>query len=109
MDWKRMIRLKKVNTEEAAAQAEVSMAEEPEAEDSRAERRRQKKRQKHRYRVRLIPIWLRLLIVLVLFAASLTVGAMVGYGVVGKGDPMDVFHKHTWVHIYNVVYKDVKK
>ncbi|HET7581099.1 MAG TPA: DNA-directed RNA polymerase subunit beta [Bacillales bacterium] len=98
-----------MNNETAAAQAEASIAEEPEAEDSRENRSKQEKREKHRYRTRLIPIWLRLIIVICLFAGSLVVGAMVGYGVVGKGDPMDVFHKHTWKHVYNVVYKDVDK
>lgn len=78
-------------------------------EDSREERKKRGKSDKHKYRVRLIPIWLRLIIVVFLLAGSLVAGTMVGYGVVGKGKPMDVFHKKTWEHIYNIVYEDVGK
>ncbi|OIU67717.1 DNA-directed RNA polymerase subunit beta [Rossellomorea aquimaris] len=54
-------------------------------------------------RVRMIPIWLRILLVIVLLAASLALGAMVGYGVIGDGNPADVFKKETWQHIIDIV------
>lgn len=56
-------------------------------------------------RVRLIPIWLRLMIIIVLFAVSLMAGAIVGYGIIGDGKPTDVFKKDTWQHIIDLVEK----
>ncbi|MBH9966665.1 DNA-directed RNA polymerase subunit beta [[Bacillus] enclensis] len=56
-------------------------------------------------RVRMLPIWLRILLVIVLLAASLALGAMVGYGVIGDGNPADVFKKETWQHIIDIVVK----
>jgi hypothetical protein len=56
-------------------------------------------------RVRMLPIWLRILLVFLLLAASLVLGAMVGYGVIGDGDPTDVFKKETWQHIIDIVMK----
>ncbi|MGR3766111.1 DNA-directed RNA polymerase subunit beta [Rossellomorea sp. NS-SX7] len=56
-------------------------------------------------RVRMLPIWLRILLVVLLLAASLAFGAMVGYGVIGDGNPTDVFKKETWQHIIDIVTK----
>jgi DNA-directed RNA polymerase subunit beta len=56
-------------------------------------------------RVRMLPIWLRIVLVIVLLAASLAFGAMVGYGVIGDGNPADVFKKETWQHIIDIVVK----
>ncbi len=57
-------------------------------------------------RIRLIPIWLRLLLVALLLVASLVAGAMIGYGVIGDGSPADVFKKSTWVKISDIVKKE---
>ncbi|WP_409296035.1 DNA-directed RNA polymerase subunit beta [Peribacillus sp. SCS-26] len=59
-------------------------------------------------RVRLIPIWLRLVIVAFLIAFSAAAGAMVGYSILGSGKPFDVFKKSTWTHIGDLVNKDVR-
>jgi DNA-directed RNA polymerase subunit beta len=56
-------------------------------------------------RVRMLPIWLRVLLVILLLAASLALGAMFGYGVIGDGNPADVFKKETWQHIVDIVMK----
>jgi hypothetical protein len=56
-------------------------------------------------RTHLIPIWLRLLIVLALMAASLAAGLTIGYGVIGDGKPLDVFKRSTWQHIIDFVEK----
>ncbi|MBH0230608.1 DNA-directed RNA polymerase subunit beta [Halobacillus yeomjeoni] len=56
-------------------------------------------------RRRILPIWLRLLIVLVLSAAALLLGVMVGYGVIGDGKPMDALNWETWQHIIDIVTK----
>ncbi|HLS22930.1 MAG TPA: DNA-directed RNA polymerase subunit beta [Pseudogracilibacillus sp.] len=64
-----------------------------------------KKRTKNK-RVRLIPIWLRIIIVLVLAVVALAFGLMFGYGVIGDGNPTDVFQKETWQHIIDIVTKE---
>ncbi|GAJ38367.1 DNA-directed RNA polymerase subunit beta [Saccharococcus caldoxylosilyticus] len=79
-----------------------AQTEEVSKEETRAERRRRFQR------TRLIPIWLRLIIVAVLMAISLAAGAMIGYGVIGDGNPFDVFHRSTWQHIIDIVEKDTK-
>jgi hypothetical protein len=56
-------------------------------------------------RIRLIPIWLRLLIILFLVIASALVGIVVGFGVIGNGNPLDAFHKETWQHIIDIINK----
>ncbi|WP_031406716.1 DNA-directed RNA polymerase subunit beta [Geobacillus vulcani] len=56
-------------------------------------------------RTRLIPIWLRLIIIAVLMAASLAIGAVVGYSAIGDGRWLDVFRPSTWQHILDFVEK----
>lgn len=58
---------------------------------------------KKRLRIRLIPIWLRVIIVAVLIVFFFFIGAMIGYGVIGDGNPFDVFKKSTWTHIEQIV------
>lgn len=57
-------------------------------------------------RIRLLPIWLRILLFVVLLAGSLVGGAMFGYGVIGDGKPMDVLEKSTWQHIVDIVMRE---
>lgn len=61
---------------------------------------------KQRIRVRLIPIWLRIIVVILLLALSIVLGAMFGYGVMGGGKAKDIFEKSTWVHIVDLVEKE---
>ncbi|MCG6796373.1 DNA-directed RNA polymerase subunit beta [Geobacillus sp. YHL] len=56
-------------------------------------------------RTRLIPIWLRLIIVAALMAISLAAGAVVGYSAIGDGAWLDVFRPSTWQHILDFVEK----
>ncbi|MGX1901369.1 DNA-directed RNA polymerase subunit beta [Thermolongibacillus altinsuensis] len=58
---------------------------------------------------RLIPIWLRLIIVAVLVVISTAIGAMVGYSVLGDGKPLDALKPSTWQHIIDLVEKDTEK
>ncbi|WP_040207085.1 DNA-directed RNA polymerase subunit beta [Neobacillus jeddahensis] len=58
-----------------------------------------------RVRIRMIPIWLRFVILFVLIVVSVVVGAVVGYGVIGGGDVADVFKESTWSHIRDLVDK----
>ena len=59
-----------------------------------------------RVRLRLIPIWLRVMMVIVLFIMCTVIGAVIGYGVVGNGKVSDVFYKSTWTHVVDLVEKE---
>jgi DNA-directed RNA polymerase subunit beta len=59
-----------------------------------------------RIRIRLIPIWARILLVLFFMAVSTLIGLVVGYGVIGSGNPADVLDKSTWQHIIDLVEKE---
>ncbi|WP_153730387.1 DNA-directed RNA polymerase subunit beta [Sporosarcina obsidiansis] len=54
-------------------------------------------------RVRMIPIWLRLLILLALLVIAAILGAVIGFSVIGDGSAGDVFHKETWQHIFDIM------
>ncbi|WP_010531606.1 DNA-directed RNA polymerase subunit beta [Lentibacillus jeotgali] len=69
-------------------------------------KRRQEKRQNKRPRRRIFPIWLRIIVVLVLSAIALLVGLMVGYGIIGDGNPIDALKWETWQHIIDIVVKE---
>lgn len=53
--------------------------------------------------IRLFPIWLRLILVLLLFAGVAALGLYVGYSVVGDGSPGEIFQKETWTHITDII------
>ena len=72
--------------------------------NSRIERKKHDKGQK--VRIRLVPLWARIIIVLMLMAMALVGGAMVGYSVMGDGKATDIFKKSTWTHIGDLVNKD---
>lgn len=59
-----------------------------------------------RIKVRLLPIWLRLLLVIGLIFFALLSGALIGYSVIGGGEATDVFKKSTWTHIIDIVNKN---
>lgn len=59
-----------------------------------------------RIRIRLIPIWLRIIIVALLIVISTIAGAAVGYSVMGDGEVKDIFQKSTWTHIFDLVEKE---
>ncbi|WP_382920874.1 DNA-directed RNA polymerase subunit beta, partial [Streptomyces sp. NPDC057062] len=62
-------------------------------------------KEKRKVRVRLIPIWLRVIIVIFTLFISLILGVIIGYGVIGDGKPMDALKKSTWTHIIDLVNK----
>ncbi|WP_233194234.1 DNA-directed RNA polymerase subunit beta [Sporosarcina sp. P21c] len=53
--------------------------------------------------VRMIPIWLRLLLILLLMVLAAIAGTMVGFSVIGDGSAGDVFKKETWQHIFDIM------
>ncbi|MDQ1000271.1 hypothetical protein QFZ28_000671 [Neobacillus niacini] len=58
-----------------------------------------------RIRIRLIPIWLRILLLVIFTGVFMAAGAAVGYGVLGDGNPGDVLKASTWTHIIDLVEK----
>ncbi|MFC7319332.1 DNA-directed RNA polymerase subunit beta [Halobacillus campisalis] len=54
-------------------------------------------------RRRAVPIWLRIVLVLVLSVVALVVGLMIGYGVIGDGNPLDALNWSTWQHIIDIM------
>ncbi|KKI89718.1 hydroxymyristoyl-ACP dehydratase [Bacillus sp. SA1-12] len=72
----------------------------------KAKKTKDKQQEKVKIRVRLIPIWLRVLLVLIFMAISAIVGIIVGYGVIGTGDPSDALDQSTWQHIIDLVEKE---
>lgn len=56
-----------------------------------------------RPRMRVIPIWIRIILVAAFFCVAVVAGAMFGYGILGDGAPMDVLKKDTWEHIFDLV------
>jgi hypothetical protein len=56
-------------------------------------------------RVRLIPIWLRIVLLAVMVVGCVIGGAMVGYGFLGDGNATDVLNKSTWTHIIDLIEK----
>ncbi|MFC0561046.1 DNA-directed RNA polymerase subunit beta [Halalkalibacter alkalisediminis] len=78
----------------------VSVSEE--SEEETREQRREKRREK-KPRLRLIPIWLRILISLLLIGGSLILGMMFGYGVIGGGEPGEAIRPETWYHIVDII------
>ena len=53
--------------------------------------------------VRILPIWLRIILVLLLLVGAAVVGAMIGYGYIGDGNPGDVLKKETWTHVLDIM------
>lgn len=45
----------------------------------------------------------RILIVVVLFLVVALVGSMIGYGVIGDGNPLQVLTPGTWTHIFDIM------
>lgn len=56
-------------------------------------------------RVRLIPVWVKVAIVILLTIASVLAGTVVGYGVIGNGKPSEALQKGTWMHIIDIINK----
>jgi len=63
------------------------------------------KNKKQQMRFRLIPLWLRLIIIMILVSASLLAGIYVGFAILGPGDASEAFKLETWKHILDLVNK----
>ncbi|GGJ91678.1 hypothetical protein GCM10007063_12860 [Lentibacillus kapialis] len=93
----------KVTREDQKQQGEIST--DKAARKEQRKKRKEEKRQNKKPRRRIFPIWLRLIVVLVLSVIALLVGVMVGYGVIGDGNPTDALKWETWQHIIDIVVK----
>ncbi len=60
---------------------------------------------KEKIGLQIVTFVLKILLVIVLIALAFIIGAMIGYGVLGDGDPFAVFEKETWVHIFSYFTK----
>ncbi|BAK17784.1 hypothetical protein SSIL_3361 [Solibacillus silvestris StLB046] len=54
-------------------------------------------------RLRLIPIWLRIIIVILLFLVAVIVGLVVGYSGIGDGAASDILKWETWQHLLDII------
>lgn len=70
------------------------------------ENKKLRTRRKEKVRIRKFPIWLRLIVIFVLSIFSLVLGLMVGYGVLGDGNPIDALKVETWQHIFDIIHKE---
>ena len=78
------------------------------------QKKEQKVEKKHaenenKIRIRLIPIWLRVIMIIGLIFVSMTLGAAIGYGVLGDGKVSDVFKPSTWTHLIDLVHVEKEK
>ena len=53
--------------------------------------------------IRMIPIWLRLILIILLIGIVTVIGLRIGYSYIGDGNPEDVLKKETWVHIFDII------
>ena len=83
-----------------------TIEEKEEVVEEKQEKSRTSLKQIRKFRVRKFPIWLRIIVVLILAVLTSIVGLMVGYGVVGEGNPTDALKIETWQHIIDIVEKE---
>jgi flagellar basal body-associated protein FliL len=69
------------------------------------EKKKESERKNELVRIRLIPIWLRLVLLMVFMFTAVVAGAVVGYSMLGGGKASDVFKASTWTHIRDLVEK----
>lgn len=60
------------------------------------------KEKKRRKQTRLTPLG-RFILSLILIVLTAVLGALIGYSLIGQGNPIDVFKLDTWIQLYDVV------
>lgn len=53
--------------------------------------------------IRIIPIWLRIILVALILVGAVALGVTIGYGYLGDGNPADALKKETWTHILDII------
>ena len=71
--------------------------------ENNLKKKNRKRSKKRKLKFVCFPIWLRLLIVAGLIVIMVIIGALIGYSVIGGGNPIDVFKPSTWTHIVDIV------
>lgn len=82
------------------AQSRKTNSSEPEKPNTQETRPQKKTRW---VQIRLIPIWLRVLLVVLLLVVMAALGAMVGYSILGDGNAADALKWETWQHILDIM------
>jgi len=54
-------------------------------------------------RIRLVPIWLRIILILLLFIIVTAIGLVFGYSIIGEGQSSDALKWSTWKHILDII------
>jgi len=80
--------------------------EEAETRKQQKKKQKQEKKKNKKPRRRVFPIWLRIIVVLLLAVGALTLGLMIGYGVLGGGKALDALKTETWQHVIDIVTKE---
>ncbi|SFM16123.1 DNA-directed RNA polymerase subunit beta [Gracilibacillus orientalis] len=76
-----------------------------ETKTKKAKRANEKQKEK-KYVRRLIPIWAKVLIIVLLSLFALMVGLIIGFSILGDGSPLDVLKWGTWQHIIDFVKEE---
>lgn len=72
--------------------------------DKQTSRKKRKKQQRTKTPIRRIfPIWLRLIVVFLLAIFALIIGMVIGFSVLGDGDPLDVLTFDFWRHVIDII------
>jgi|GEM_PF-4232987 len=86
-------------------EVDETVGHEKEEAKGKSRQKERKRRKKLKYRRRKFPIILRVLLILALFAASLVLGLMFGYGILGQQEAKEILEKDVWQHIIDIVKK----
>ena len=82
---------------------ELNETVEEQSKKRRAEEIDNDEQQKRFIRIRLIPIWLRIVLILLLFIIVTAIGIVFGYSVIGEGEAGDALKWSTWKHILDIM------
>jgi hypothetical protein len=63
-------------------------------------------KQTGRKETRLTPLG-RFMLALFIIVITAVIGALIGYSIIGTGNPFDVFMPSTWIHLYDVIVKSL--
>ena len=54
-------------------------------------------------KIRLLPIWLRIILILLLLVIVAAIGLIFGYSIIGEGESVDALKWSTWKHILDIM------
>lgn len=89
-------------TRQARRKNKEKMNKNTEGKQTRSENRTKEKKEKKPIR-RIFPIWLRLIIIFLLCFLAVILGLIVGFSMLGDGQPMDVLEIEFWEHLIDII------